>query len=111
MALSTSSYSSVDSITDYCYGWWKKPDLHAYYALRYAGQFIFVILQYDLVVVFTSFNLTHRPYFDLLDQYIFSSVEKGADPRLSIERLMIAVVVVGFILVLGFVIDRKKRFK
>ncbi len=111
VALSTSSYSSVDTSTDYCYGWWRKPDLHAYYALGYAGQHILVIPQYDLVVVFTSYDLTHWPYYDLLGQYIFSSVEKGADPRLSIERLMIAVVVVGFILLLGFVIVRRKRFK
>ena len=111
VALSTAGNSSVDTSTDYCFGWWRKPDLHVYYALGYAGQFIFVIPQYDLVVVFTSFDLTYWPYYDLLGQYIFSSIEKGADPRLSIERLMIAVVVVGFILVLGFVIVRRKRFK
>lgn len=111
VALSTSSYSSVDPSTDYCYGWWRQPDLHAYCALGYAGQFIFVIPQYDLVVVFTSYDLTHWPYYELLGQYIYSSVEKGADPPLSIEGLMIAVVVVGFILVLGFVIVRRKRFK
>lgn len=111
VALSTSSYSSFDTSTDYCYGWWRKLDLNVYYALGFDGQFIIVIPQYDLVVVFTSSEVKHWPYFELLSQYIFSSVEKGADPPLSIERLMIAVVVVGFILVLGFVIVRRKRFK
>lgn len=111
VAISTSSYSSVDTSTDYCYGWWRKPDLHAFYALGFAGQFIFVIPQYDLVVVFASSDLTHWPYFDLLGQYIFASVEKSAVPRLSIEGLLIAVVVVGLILGLGFVIVRRKRFK
>jgi len=108
---STSSYSSIDATTDYCHGWWRKPNLHTYYALGYAGQLIFVVPQYDLVVVFTSFEETHWPYNDLLVQYVFSSLEKGADPLFSIDKLMLAVVVVVLILVLGFVIIRRKRFK
>ncbi|UCG36762.1 MAG: serine hydrolase [Candidatus Bathyarchaeota archaeon] len=108
---STSSYSTFDDTTDYCHGWWRKPDLNAYFALGYAGQLIFVVPQYDLVVVFTSFDETHWPYYDLLVQYVFSSLEKGADPLFSVDRLMLAVtVVVVPILVLGFVIIRRKRF-
>jgi len=106
---STSSYSSIDTTTDYCYGWWRKPNLHTYYALGYAGQLIYVVPQYDLIVVFTSFEETHWPYDDLLVQYIFSSLEKDADPLFSIDTLMLAVLVVVPILVLGFVIIRRKR--
>ncbi len=106
--LSTSSYSSVDTGIDYCHGWWRKPDLNFYYALGYAGQLIFVVPRYDLVVVFNSFEETHWPYNDLLVQYVLSSVENGADPRFSIYILVLAVVLVGFILVLGFIIRRKR---
>ncbi len=106
---STSSYSSIDTTTDYCYGWWRKPNLHTYYALGYAGQLIYVVPQYDLVVVFSSFEETHWPYNDLLVQYVFSSLEKGADPFFSIDRLMLAGVVVVLVLMLGFAIIRRKR--
>ncbi len=108
---STSSYSSVDATTDYCYGWWRKPDLNTYYASGYAGQLIFVVPQYDLVVVFTSFEETHWPYNDLLVQYVYSSLQKGADLPFNSYIIILAVGVVALILVLGIVIIRRKRFK
>jgi CubicO group peptidase (beta-lactamase class C family) len=106
---STSSYFSIDATTDYCNGWWRKPNLHTYYASGYAGQLIFVVPRYDLVVVFTSFEETHWPYNDLLEQYILTSVQKGADPIFSSYILVLAFAVVALILVLGFIIVRRKR--
>ena len=104
---STSSYSSITNTTDYCYGWWRQPELHTYYALGYAGQFIYVVPQYDLVVVFTSFEKTRWPYNDLLVQYVFSSLEEDSYQPLSIDRLVFAVVIIVSVLVLGFVIVRR----
>lgn len=107
---STTSYSSTDTTTDYCYGWWRKPNLQTYYALGYAGQLIYVVPQHDLVVVFTSFEETRWPYNDLLIDYVFSSLENDAEPLLSLDRLILAVVVaVVVVVVLGFVIVRRKR--
>lgn len=106
---STSSYSSTDVTTDYCQGWWRKPNLNTYYALGYAGQFIFVVPQYDLVVVFTSFEETHWPYYDLLVEYVFSSLENDAEPIFSNCILVFVVVVVALILALGIVIILRKR--
>ncbi len=108
---STSSYSSVDATTDYCHGWWRKPDLNTYYALGYAGQLIYVVPQYDLVVVFTSFDEARWPYNDLLIQYVFSSLQKGADPLFNKYIFVLAVAVIALVLALGIVIVRRKRFK
>ncbi len=108
---STSSHYSVDATTDYGYGWWRKPNLQTYYALGYAGQLIYVVQQYDLVVVFTSFEETRWPYYDLLVHYVLASLEEGANPLFSIDSLMVAIVVVAFIVVLGFVLIRRRRSK
>ena len=63
----------------YGYQWWVD-DAGYYMALGYAGQFIFVIPEQDMVVVFAS-ELAERDFYtpqELLVNYILPSVKSAA---------------------------------
>ena len=71
VAASTSQYIPATLEDGYGYQWWVS-DSGYYLALGYAGQFIFVIPEEDMVVVFTS-DLEERDFYtpqNLLDEYI-----------------------------------------
>ncbi|MBD3289309.1 serine hydrolase [candidate division KSB1 bacterium] len=61
----------------YAYSWWTHPFVKAgkrinmYYAAGWGGQFIMVIPDLNMVVVFTGGNYTsHRPSFEILKKYV-----------------------------------------
>lgn len=76
VSASTSKHISATLQDGYGYQWWiDSPDV--YMALGYAGQFIFVVPDLDLVVVFTS-DLSEAEFYTpqrLLDTYILPSAE------------------------------------
>lgn len=59
--------SSLNNV-DYGYLWWLDDDY--YYAWGSEGQKIFVIPDYDMVVVFTGSSNTQEPYEFILENYI-----------------------------------------
>lgn len=108
ITLSTTNYSRTNAKSDYGHGWWMNPELNLYYASGFAGQLIIPVPNYDMVVVFTSFDEVNWPYLDLLSYYIYASVEAGADNSVSIDGFGF-VDLIGFIVVIGLVLFRKKR--
>jgi CubicO group peptidase (beta-lactamase class C family) len=76
-------------IADYGYQWWSRSDglfspqkeannLFLYFAFGFKGQFIFVIPQFNMVVVVTSeFEEAGLEVFALLADYIFPAVQKN----------------------------------
>lgn len=78
----TPLYKTYDNIGFYSYHWWvssfnkKGIDINYYYALGFGGQYIIVVPQFDLVVVFTSriYNNSLRPmhYFK---EFILKAIE------------------------------------
>jgi CubicO group peptidase (beta-lactamase class C family) len=68
---STTPYirSSINS-ADYGYLWWLNRNNEYYYAWGSEGQKIFVIPDYDLVVVFTASSDSAEPYKYILENYV-----------------------------------------
>ncbi len=90
VAASTAEYISATLEDGYGYQWWVS-DSGYYLALGYAGQFIFVMPEKDLVVVFTS-DLEERDFYtpqNLLDEYIIpaavASAPLPANPRGAVK--------------------------
>ncbi|MFQ5821233.1 MAG: serine hydrolase domain-containing protein [Candidatus Heimdallarchaeota archaeon] len=54
VAISTSAISILNNNEGYGYQWWTLPKIGVYFAAGLYGQFIFVVPEFDLVVVFTS---------------------------------------------------------
>jgi CubicO group peptidase (beta-lactamase class C family) len=79
---STSQYIPATLEDGYGYQWWIT-DSGYYLALGYAGQFIFVVPDEDMVVVFTS-DLEERDFYtpqNLLDEYIIpAAISSGPLP-------------------------------
>jgi CubicO group peptidase (beta-lactamase class C family) len=110
IAMSNMSYSTIDNTSSYGLGWWIRPDLNVYYASGYAGQLIIPIPHYDMVVVFTSYDEVNWPYFDLLTEYIYPSIEAGADPMSTIPGFLIIDIILGLIIVQTvFILNRYKK--
>jgi CubicO group peptidase (beta-lactamase class C family) len=83
IALSAKDYFSPWNGTYYGYYWWKVPlllngvQVKEYSAHGRAGQFIFVLPAFDMVVVFTSWNdndLINRPV-NIMQDYILPAIE------------------------------------
>jgi CubicO group peptidase (beta-lactamase class C family) len=90
VAASTAEYISATLEDGYGYQWWVS-DSGYYLALGYAGQFIFVMPEKDLVAVFTS-DLEERDFYtpqNLLDEYIIpaavASAPLPANPRGAVK--------------------------
>lgn len=71
---STNKYIQVDESTDYGYLWWLYPERGLYAAQGFMGQRIFVLPEYDLLIVFTGALFDATIYFELIDQYILSAL-------------------------------------
>jgi CubicO group peptidase (beta-lactamase class C family) len=85
VAASTRKQIDATLADGYGYQWWVADD-GVYMAIGYAGQFIFVVPEQELVVVFTS-NLSERDFYgpqNLLDRFIMpaavSSTALPANP-------------------------------
>ena len=101
---SSTSYirSSMDN-TDYGYYWWLDRDGEYYYAWGSEGQKIFVVPDYNMVVVFTASDDTHEPYEYLLENYILPA-NLDYTPKASIE------IILAFSLTMSvFVLQRRKQ--
>jgi len=86
---STMPYTSSSFETaNYGYYWWLDHDGDYYYACGSEGQKIFVIPEYDLVVVFTATSQTQEPYEYLLENYILPANDDYT-PKASISAIAI----------------------
>ena len=77
--VSTRKHISATLQDGYGYQWWVA-DHGVYMALGYAGQFIFVLPEQDMVVVFTS-NLEERDFYvpqELLNDFVIPAVKSYA---------------------------------
>jgi CubicO group peptidase (beta-lactamase class C family) len=73
--MSSSTYTTLEPDTGYGYQWWTNPALDYYYAAGLYGQYIFVVPEQDLLVVFSS-NVVEGgyPHEHLLQEYILTSI-------------------------------------
>ena len=82
---STAKSISVNSYYDYGYFWWRFSNTNSvvsnlpvndiYYAEGYSDQFIFVVPQYQMVIVITADNREdYYPIGDMLKNYIFPAI-------------------------------------
>ena len=79
VAASTRQHIDATLQDGYGYQWWVRDD-GVYMALGYAGQFIYVVPDKDMVVVFTS-HLDERDFYvpqGLLDDYIIPAARSAA---------------------------------
>jgi CubicO group peptidase (beta-lactamase class C family) len=79
VAASTAKYIDATLQDGYGYQWWLT-DEGLYMALGYAGQFIFVVPELDLVAVFVS-DLPEEEFYtpqQLMESYIIQAVDYGS---------------------------------
>ena len=101
---STRTFTRLEADTGYGYQWWTNPSLNYYYAAGLYGQYIFVMPDEDLLVVFSSnVRQGEYPHQNLLENYILASIldntstPTGFDSFVNILLVSIAVPVVVFI--------------
>ncbi|MFW9779228.1 MAG: serine hydrolase domain-containing protein [Candidatus Heimdallarchaeota archaeon] len=103
-----------DTTSYYGYQWWVEPSRNAYSARGYKGQYLLVIPEYDMLIVFTGDSvMLWELYQTLIDQYIIPAI--GYVPPTTTTTttgsLNTSLYVIPIILALGiFVVHRKKRF-
>ena len=100
---SMSTFTSLDAETGYGYQWWTNPSWNYYYAAGLYGQYIFVVPEEDLLVIFTStVRQGEYPHQRLLQEYILESIQEstslGIDPVLITSLVLIGAPVVVIIL-------------
>ncbi|MBI5567339.1 MAG: serine hydrolase [Chloroflexi bacterium] len=71
----THAHAQAEGNLDYGYQWWTQSSPIAYAALGRYGQTIFVVPQFDLVIVTTAQLDNHDAIFQLIDQYILPAVQ------------------------------------
>ena len=71
---STEAGRAAGENVDYAYQWWIYPASNLYAAEGLYGQFIFVIPDLALVVVFTADMVNPSPIFGLLEEWIIPAV-------------------------------------
>lgn len=72
---STSSHVETEQTFSYGYQWWTYPKWGAYTARGRYGQLIFVIPEYDMVVVFTAGLDSDAPLVALIEDFIVPAVQ------------------------------------
>ena len=72
---STATQIETEQTFDYGYQWWTYPQWDAYTARGRYGQLIFVIPEYDLVVVFTAGMNNDTPLVALIEDFIVPAVQ------------------------------------
>jgi CubicO group peptidase (beta-lactamase class C family) len=94
---STNTFTRLEADTGYGYQWWTNPALDYYYAAGLYGQYIFVVPDEDLLVIFSSnVRQGEYPQEHLLQEYIFTSIldntstTEGFDP--FIVTLVVAII-------------------
>lgn len=72
---SSSTFTSLETDQGYGYQWWTNPALDYYYAAGLYGQYIYVLPEHDLLVVFSSdIRQGGYPHQQLLEEYILPSI-------------------------------------
>jgi CubicO group peptidase (beta-lactamase class C family) len=64
-----SAIRTTQDVGSYGYYWWIRPDLKAYSAWGHGGQFIYILPQEDIVIVFTSYPNTSGDFQITLTQF------------------------------------------
>ncbi len=72
---STTTHIETGESFNYGYQWWTYPQWGAYFARGRFGQIIFVIPEYQLVVVFTAGMDSDAPLIKLIEDYIVPAVQ------------------------------------
>ncbi|MHA1979091.1 MAG: serine hydrolase domain-containing protein [Candidatus Hodarchaeales archaeon] len=108
---STRSASSLNTATSYGYQWWIEPSRNSFSARGYGGQFIVVIPDSNMVVVFTAnSNILHNTYWTLIDDYIIPAI--GYEPpstTTTTEKEVPAFYFLPIIIAMSFLVKRRKR--
>ncbi|MHA1960248.1 MAG: serine hydrolase domain-containing protein [Candidatus Thorarchaeota archaeon] len=106
----TRTHTSVGVGTTYGYQWWISEGRGSYSARGYSGQFIFVVPEHDLVVVFKATSGWNNI---ALQEWIIPSVEHGPDSTTTeppeFPVLAVGVIVVAIPLTIGIVYFRRKN--
>ncbi len=97
--VSTSSYTLFEGHTGYGYQWWTLPNFGVYYAAGRNGQFILVVPDLDIVVVFTSsiYTESHNIPISLLTDFILNN-DNVPIPD-SIRSIVINIIIVALLAV------------
>jgi CubicO group peptidase (beta-lactamase class C family) len=97
IAESTQTSYVFGNYSGYGYQWWtnQAPNFGIYSAQGLSGQFIFVVPEYDLVVVFTSDvpNDQVYPHTSMLANYILPAVSGGVESTSSPDILAVSIIV------------------
>lgn len=72
---STTAHVKTGQTLDYGYQWWVYPEWGAYTARGRYGQLIFVISEYDMVIVFTAGMDNDTPLIALIEDFIVPAVQ------------------------------------
>ncbi len=72
----TSTHVNFDISRSYGYQWWidRNNEIKYYYAEGWAGQFIFIVPEKELIITFTSYDFTNPQKF-ILNRYIIPATE------------------------------------
>ncbi len=102
---STKEWNTLWYEQGYGYQWWIDTELDGYSARGYGGQMIHVIPNYNLVVVFTAYDLINPiPFSSLIENYVIPAI--GDNPLIIIILL---VFMIGIPLVIGVVYLIRKK--
>jgi CubicO group peptidase (beta-lactamase class C family) len=92
--ISTATFTRLEPDTGYGYQWWTNPALDYYYAAGLYGQYIFVVPDEDLLVVFSS-NIREGayPHQQLLEEYILASILNNTSSTEGFESFVVILIV------------------
>lgn len=94
---------------DYGYQWWIYPNLDMYAGLGYAGQQIFVLPDYNIVIVFTGNNPSFvRHYIRLISDYIIPAEKMELNELAEPLPVLIIFIIPG---TLTMIIYRRKMHR
>ncbi|MFW9922494.1 MAG: serine hydrolase domain-containing protein [Candidatus Thorarchaeota archaeon] len=104
---STTSYiRSTIRGSDYGYLWWLDRDSEYYFAWGSEGQKIFVVPDYDMVVVFTATSNYDEPYEYLLSEFILPAISDYT-PKATMNYSFLAGI--SIIILISKIITKKKN--
>lgn len=96
VAISTSTITQLNNNQGYGYQWWTLPTIGVYFAAGLYGQFIFVVPEHDLVVVFTSGLLrdTISPHPQIVSEFIIPAVMQNTPITYVPEFFKVSIMIV-----------------
>ena len=108
---STKPSFALNDVDAYGYQWWINQPLGAYYAYGFDEQRIYVIPDYDLVIIFTAKLQKADVEPELVSDFILPAVLErgGPDPLLFFPQLMVFVLAIMGIFTLSYWYTKTKR--